>query len=435
MNETTNTATETVEHPPLDYIADNIFVHSTSGTSVYINLLIVAGIAAFVYILARFVTRPLINRFTSKENGFFAATLSEHRVIRNICMIIPSVILQIGLPLIPGFDTSIKTIALNLCSALTVLFTVRAVSAFFDAIIAYQESHSNPRLRSYKGLVQLLKIGLFIFGTILVVATLIDRSPAILISGLGAMSAVTMLIFKDTILSFVAGAQIISNDMLRVGDSIEMPQVGADGIVIDIALHTVKVQNSDKTIVTIPTWRLISESYKNWRGVHEANGRRLKRHINVDINSIKFMDTEDLRRLSHINVLHDYLKDKLVEIENYNKHIDGNAEMTLNRRRLTNIGTFRAYTHAYLRSHPKIRKDLALMVRQLQATGEGMPLEIYCFTATTVTAEHEDIQSDIFDHLYSIMPAFGLTPFQQIAGRDIVYALSPANTQTKPKKE
>ena len=434
MNDTTDTLAKTAQTPQTpDYysfedIADNIFIHGASETSVLINLAILASIAAAGYILAWFITRVLLKRTISQESGFLACAFFNPRVLRNLSAIVPSLILQIGIPLIPDLDDSLKTILRNFCAALTIFSSVRAVSAFLDTVIAYQEKHSNPRLRSYKGLVQLTKMGLYILGAILIAAILIDRSPTILISSLGAMSAITMLIFKDTIVSFVAGAQIASNDMLRVGDWIEMPQVDADGTVIDIALHTVKVQNSDKSIITIPTWRLISESYKNWRGMYDVKGRRIKRSINIDVNSVKFMTSENLEHLSHVNVLRGYLKDKLVEIEKHNTHINQNAEMNLNRRRLTNIGTFRAYALSYLRAHPKIRKDLSLMVRQLQPTTEGIPLEIYCFTDTTASAEYENIQSDIFDHLYATMPEFDLAPFQQVSGRDLMYSLSPDNT-------
>lgn len=426
MNETT----ETLEKPSLDYIAENIFIQDASETFSIINLLLLAGVSLGIYVLARLTTRFLLGRLKNENNSFIRSVLSDQNILKNACLILPWVAFQIGLPLIPYLNEALKTILFNLCSALIILFAVRTISAFLSAIITFQEKHSNIRLRSYKSLVQLAKIALYVLGAILIVAVLIDRSPAILISGLGAMSAVTMLIFKDTITSFVAGAQIASNDMLRVGDWMEMPQVGADGTVIDIALHTVKVQNFDKTIITIPTWRLISESYRNWRGMYEVNGRRIKRSINIDVNSIKFMTLEDFKRLSHVNVLHDYLEDKLVEIEKHNTTIDQNAEMSLNRRRLTNIGTFRAYALAYLRAHPKIRNDLSLMVRQLQPTTEGFPIEIYCFTNTTVWADYEGIQSDIFDHLYSIMPEFDLKPFQQVSGRDLAYALSPSNMQT-----
>jgi len=234
---------------------------------------------------------------------------------------------------------------------------------------------------------------------------------------------VLMLVFKDTILSFTAGVQLSSNDMLRIGDWIEMPQVGADGDVIDIALHTVKVQNWDKTITTIPTWRLMSESYRNWRGMSESGGRRIKRTLQIDASSIRFLDTADITRLSGITVLHEYMENKRAEIDRANAEarttLGERGDLLANQRHLTNIGTFRAYVLAYLRAHPGVHQGMTLMVRQLQPTAEGVPLELYCFTASTAWLVYEATQGDIFDHLLAILPEFGLSLYQHPSGSDL----------------
>ncbi len=256
-----------------------------------------------------------------------------------------------------------------------------------------------------------------------------DRSPLILLSGLGAMSAVLMLVFKDTILSFTAGVQLSSNDMLRVGDWIEMPQVGADGFVVDIALHTVKVQNWDKTITTIPTWRLMSESFKNWRGMFSSGGRRIRRALRLDTNSVRFLTEAEIEHLSRIALLRPYLKGKLRDVQQTNAalqaQLGAQALEPANQRRLTNIGTFRAYCEAYVRAHPRIHQQMLLIVRTLEPTAEGVPLELYCFTATTAWVEYEAIQGDIFDHLIAVLPEFGLHLFQSPTGNDIRAGLRP----------
>ncbi|MEO7051245.1 MAG: mechanosensitive ion channel domain-containing protein, partial [Rhodanobacter sp.] len=232
------------------------------------------------------------------------------------------------------------------------------------------------------------------------------------------------LIFKDTILGFVAGVQLSSNDMLRVGDWIEMPQLNADGEVIDIALHTVKVRNWDKTITTVPSWRLISDSYKNWRGMQEIGGRRIKRALYIDAASVHFLDDEELRRLSRLRLLADYLPPRQREVKQWNAALGEAAALPGNRRRLTNLGTFRAYVQAYLDQHPQIHRELSCMVRQLASGAQGIALELYCFTTTVKWAEYEAIQSDIFDHLFASMSEFGLALYQQPSGQDVRAALT-----------
>ena len=298
--------------------------------------------------------------------------------------------------------------------------------ALLDAVQQEHEQAPNgvaTTTGSIKSYVQLGKLVLMIVGAVVMTGALLDRSPLILLSGLGAMSAVLMLVFKDTILSFTAGVQIASNDMLRVGDWIEMPQVGADGFVVDIALHTVKVQNWDKTITTIPTWRLMSESFKNWRGMFSSGGRRIKRTLRLDANQVRFLCEDEIHRLSRIALLKPYLEGKKRDVQETNaalrERLGDDAVEPSNQRRLTNIGTFRAYVDAYVRAHPQIHQEMLLIVRTLEPTGEGVPLELYCFTSTTAWVEYERIQGDIFDHLIAILPEFGLGLYQSPTGKDI----------------
>ena len=254
---------------------------------------------------------------------------------------------------------------------------------------------------------------------IFVISIVAGRAPVLFLSGLGALTAVLMLVFRDTILSLVASVQIMSNDMIRIGDWVEMPQAHADGDVIDIALHTVKIQNWDKTISAIPTHKFISESFKNWRGMSESGGRRIKRSIYLDMNSVHFLSEDEFARLSRFEFLHEYLGAKQKDLEIANTRQMSGKGIKPDSRRLTNVGTFRAYVWHYLRGHPKIHQEMTLLVRQLQPGTQGLPLEIYCFSNDTDWANYEGLTADIFDHLISSLPEFGLDAFQEPAGRDL----------------
>ena len=358
----------------------------------------------------------------------WSAVLLHDQVLRRLAQMVPSLVVQAGVAAVPHLPAAAGTVIRNVAMALTVLYGVRVLMALLDALHENHAASAQPR--SIKSYVQLGKLVLMLLGAIVIVAALIDRSPLILLSGLGAMSAVLMLVFKDTILSFTAGVHLASNDMLRVGDWIEMPQVGADGDVVDIALHTVKVQNWDKTITTIPTWRLMSESYRNWRGMSESGGRRIKRTLRLDTASVRFLTEDETARLARIVLLATYLNGKQREVSDANAalrtRLGPQAAEPANQRRLTNLGTFRAYVEAYLRAHPGIHQGMTLMVRTLEPTPEGVPLELYCFTATTAWVRYEATQGDIFDHLLAILPEFGLRLYQSPSGSDVRVGLRGA---------
>ncbi len=292
--------------------------------------------------------------------------------------------------------------------------TLSMVNAFLDAVIEIYRSTDASQNKPIKGYVQVVKIVLVLAFVIVMFSVLLDRSPLVMLSGLGAMTAIILLVFKDSILGFVAGIQLSSNDMLRPGDWIEMPRYGADGNVIDIALTTVKVRNWDKTITTIPSYSLISDSFKNWRGMEECGGRRIKRALNIDMNSIAFLAGEQIERLGKFALLRDYLAGKQHELAEWNQ----GAEDPVNSRRLTNVGTFRAYMAAYLRSLPIVHEELTFLVRQLDPGEHGLPIEIYFFSTDQEWANYEAIQSDIFDHLLAMLPEFGLRIFQSPGGAD-----------------
>ena len=379
-------------------------------------------LAHVIQAVAQYLLLYTVPRMRERMDARWARVFWHDQVLRRLARVVPSLVIQAGVGAVPHLDPVAFAVIRNLAVALTVLQLVRMLHALLSAILQEQErtpGGARTATGSIKSYVQLGKLALTLVGAVIIAAVLIDRSPLILLSGLGAMSAVLMLVFKDTILSFTAGVQLSSNDMLRVGDWIQMPQVGADGAVVDIALNTVKVQNWDKTITTIPTWRLMSESYRNWRGMSESGGRRIKRQLRLDAATVRFLSDADIDRLARIALLAPYLEHKRQVVHAANAALDESTCAPANLRRLTNIGTFRAYVQAYLQAHPGVHQDMTLMVRMLEPTPEGVPLELYCFSATTAWVQYEAIQGDIFDHLLALLPEFDLRLYQSPTGHDI----------------
>jgi miniconductance mechanosensitive channel len=387
--------------------------------------LLILLVAAFALgRLVRFIVLSAMKALGRQPALFWLNDFLHNKVFHRLAQVTPSLVIQFGLNLVPELNPTASHVLGNVALAFTILFMMLTVGALLNAMLDIYARTEHARTRSIKGYVQLAKMILYVFAAIIIVATLIDRSPLLLLSGLGAMSAVILLVYKDTLLSFVASVQLTSNDMLRVGDWIEMPQVGADGDVVDITLHTVKVQNFDKTIVSIPTWRLMSESFKNWRGMQASGGRRIKRALFIDASGVRFIAEAEEQKLTQVRLLTDYLGRKKAELKAWNEAQGNVAELSANRRRITNIGTFRAYALAYLKSHPDIHPDMTCMVRQMEATAQGVPLEIYCFTRTTSWVDYERIQGDIFDYLLAVLPEFGLSLYQQPSGTDMRLGLA-----------
>jgi len=389
------------------------------------EMLIGLCLLVLVAFIADFVVRRILTRLILRIVGRAVHDLDTllQPVVRSFTRVVPAVIIHQGIGGVPHLAPGFVTLVQNVAGAFMIVAVAIGIGAGLDMANALYARSPRAHRRSIKGYLQVLKIVIYAIATILVIAALIDRSPLLLLSGLGALAAVLMLVFKDTILSLVASVQIGSNDMVRVGDWIEMPKLDANGDVIDIALHTVKVQNFDKTITTIPTYRLITESFRNWRGMTESGGRRM-RSLMIDQNAIGFLDEEDIARLSRFSVLRGYLQDRQDQIGKWNAaHA---RDEILDARRLTNLGTFRAYVLAYLRSRPDIATDKTLLVRQLAPGEHGLPLEIYAFATKTVWAQYEDVQADIFDHLLAILPEFGLRIFQRPAGSDFLFLAGEA---------
>ncbi len=295
---------------------------------------------------------------------------------------------------------------------------VLALDTLLNAFSMIYTESERAKNAPIKGFLQIAKIVIYFVAGIVVFATILGKSPVYFFSGLGALTAVLMLIFKDAILGLVAGIQLTANKMVAIGDWLEMPSHGADGDVIDIALTTVKIQNWDRTITTVPTYALISESFKNWRGMSESGGRRIKRSINIDVNTIKFCDEEMLQRFAKIQPIQEYLERKKAEIAAHNESVGADPSCLINGRHLTNVGTFRAYVAAYLRNHPQVNQNMTFLVRHLHPGDNGLPIEVYVFCNDKAWANYEAIQADIFDHILAVVPEFDLRVFQNPSGHD-----------------
>lgn len=372
------------------------------------GIIVIAVLSAFLsYFITRYLILDLfIIRLLRKTNTQIDDILIDKGFFNRLSYVVPLVVFYY-----------FKVIPNQYESALFAIIILLALNSLISAMgeIYFRSKYANRvNIKSY---IQILKLIVNLLGIIVIIAFLLNKSPLYLLSGLGALTAVLMLIFKDTILSFVSSIQITSNNLFKVGDWVEAPQFGADGDVIDIALHTIKIQNWDKTISIIPTNKLVDSSFKNWKGMSESGGRRIKRAIHIDLNSIKFCDKQMIEKFRKIDIISDYLNDKSSEIESHNssKKVE---DSDLNGRALTNIGTYRVYVQNYLRKNSNLHQDMTFLVRQLSPTKDGLPLEIYVFSKNTDWIQYESIQSDIFDHLIASVGEFELSLFQNPTGND-----------------
>jgi miniconductance mechanosensitive channel len=385
-----------------------------------VGLVLVVILAYIADTVAKKVILTTIKRLVRETNFEFDDVLQEHDVFARLAHLAPALAIYFGTRLVPGVHVQVDLVVQHVAASTMVLVGISATTAFLSAISQTYATSKLAEGRPIEAYVQVAKIAVYILGGVVFVATLTGRSPLILLSGIGAVTAVLLLVFRDTILSFVASIQMASYDMVRVGDWIEVKQYGADGDVIELTLHTVKIRNFDNTITTIPTSTLTDQPFKNWRAMTEAGGRRIKRSFYIDMNSVRFLDEGDLDRLEKFASLKDYIGQKRAELVEFNKSFenDNDPGLVINSRRLTNVGTLRAYLVNYLRSHPKVHQDMTLLVRQLNPTPDGLPIELYVFTNDTGWVAYEDIQSDIFDHIFSIVPEFDLRVFQHATGGD-----------------
>ena len=389
------------------------YILSISNEQLYIIYLIVAIISFLLYLFTRYIILKSISKIFKKTSTNLDDILIEKGVLNRLSYFVPLIFIYNLKDLLAVYDI-IDRILISLIA----LILISTINAFINALndIYYKSQYSDRfNIKSY---IQILKLFVNIFGIITIIALLTGKSPVYFLSGLGALTAVLMLVFKDTILSLVSSIQISSNDLFKIGDWVEAPQFGADGDVIDIALHSVKIQNWDKTISIIPTHKLTDSSFKNWRGMSDSGGRRIKRAIKIDMNSIKFCDNSMIERFKKFKVISNYINQKLSEIDKHNIDNNINEEGLINGRSLTNIGTFRAYVEGYLRNHANIHNEMTFLVRQLSPEADGLPIEIYVFSNDTNWVNYESIQSNIFDHLLAILSEFDLKVFQNPTGND-----------------
>ncbi|MCH2104657.1 MAG: mechanosensitive ion channel family protein [Planctomycetes bacterium] len=377
------------------------------------------------WVAKRVILRGL-RAVAKKTSSQWDDVMVERKVFERLSQLAPALVVYLSAPVLfrAEADAAAVDYLRRVANVWMILAGARTLHALLDSLVVIgleQESTRTKPVRSYAQVVQLI---VWVSAGILSVAVLMEKSPSALLTGLGAMTAVLLLVFRDTILGFIASLRIEANEMLRVGDWVEMPKYGADGDVTEIGLHTVKIQNWDKTITTIPTHAFMSDSFKNWRGMTESGGRRIKRSLKLDMTTVRFLGSADIERLSGIQSLRPYLETRAAEIDLWNQENGVDQSTPVNGRKLTNLGTFRAYVEAYLRQLGPIREDMTFLVRQLAPTPEGIPLELYCFSGEQRWAQYEGIMGDIFDHLLSVLAEFDLKAFQVPSGSDFRSGLS-----------
>ena len=402
------------------------FTKSVFSGQWYTSYLLIGMLCLVAYFITSRILLRTVSHLFKKTSTKFDDILIEQRVFSKLPFLVPLVILYNSKDLLYWNNLLDRVILSTI--ALIFLYSLNALINALNEMFKLTDLSKKFSIKSYT---QIGKLLINIFGIIVVIAVLTGNSPVYLLSGLGALTAVLILVFKDTILSLVSSVQISSNDLFKVGDWVEAPQFGADGDVIDIALHSVKIQNWDKTISVIPTNKLIDSSFKNWRGMAESGGRRIKRSINIDMSSIKFCTNEMISRYSKYNVIANYIKVKLEEVQRFNIENNITDESLINGRSLTNIGTFRAYIEGYLRNHNKIHDEMTFLVRQLSPSANGLPIEIYVFSNDTDWLNYEKIQADIFDHLLAVVSEFELKVFQNPSGSDFKSSFADVNKQMK----
>ena len=379
-------------------------------------------VAILAYIIAKHVVVRGIRHLITKLKFANHDIMSQHSVIRRIANIVPAIVIMNGIVTVPHLSAKMVSFVQMAAQAFIFLTIALAIGELLNIFNLVYQRNPKSRNKPIKGYLQLIKLIIFIVCGLMILGTFLKKDVFTLLAGFGAMAAVLMLVFQNTILSLVASVQISSYDMVRIGDWIEMPSLNADGDVIDMSLHTITVQNFDKTFTTIPTNKLVTDTFKNWRGMSQAGVRRIKRSLYIDQSSVHFMSEAEQSKLKEFLLLDQYLDHKSTELVEFNQKLSNTSPC--NQRRLTNIGTFRAYVELYLNQHPNISKHQSLIVRQLQPTEKGLPLEIYAFSNQIAWKDYEAIQSDIFDHLIAILPEFGLKVYQAPSGYDMQIALS-----------
>jgi len=388
----------------------------TAGMSDFILVLI--SCVAFYYI-SKFIINRIFKRIAARTTSNWDDVLIEYKVFQRMAFLVPGILIYQSISVTLDDFPGLIPAALKMTNLYIIVIFLLIINSFLNAVYAMYEKSEFALYHPIKGYIQIGKIVVFVVVFLLIISLLFNQSPLYMLTGLGAFSAVLLLIFKDPILGFVGGIQLSANDMVRQGDWISMPKFGADGTVLEISLTTVKVQNFDNTISTLPTYSLVSESFQNYRGMKDSGVRRMKRSISIDMSSVKFCTQEMLDKFRKITILQEYIDRTEAELENYNKENNIDNSIFVNGKRQTNIGVFRAYLEEYLAHHPLVDNKSDLLVRQLQPNSSGIPIEIYAFTLETGFIKYEKVQSDIFDHILAIVPEFDLRVFQSPTGEDL----------------
>lgn len=400
-----------------------IDVGLTNTAALVLTKISIASAAALIAVVSNFVGKRFIirvaERIAARTRTTWDDIIMKRRVLTRLSHIAPAIVVYFAAPAVFPDVVPLYEFLQRAAIAYMIAISVLVLDSVLDALVDIYNQFEQSNKRPIKGYMQLVKILVYIIGVVLVVTTLLNKSPVGILGGIGAMSAVLLLIFRDSILGLVSSLQLAANDMVRIGDWIEMPKYNANGDVIDITLQSIKVRNWDKTITTIPIYSLVSDSFKNWRGMLESGGRRIMRSLSIDMRSVQFATPEMLDRYERYQLIRDYVKTRREDVARHNEELHIKRDDLVSGRRLTNLGTFRAYVAAYLQAHPKINHDMTFLIRQLQPGPTGLPLEIYVFSADKAWANYETIQADIFDHLLAVMPEFGLRVYQEPSGWDL----------------
>lgn len=421
---------KTFIHKAIEKWVSNLEIQTGNNQFLVITIyfILVVIVSFIAYQLAKYILTTVLRRVSVKTKTEWDDILVKHHVFRRLANLIPAAIILAFIPdIFKGHEwwMNFSQTLVNIYIIITILLTLDAsLNSFSDIYQGFRIAKTKP----IKGYVQILKVIIYFLGGILIISTIIGKSATGILTGLGAATAILMFIFKDPILGLVGSIQLSANDMVRPDDWIAVEKHKADGVVIDMNLTSVKVQNWDMTITNIPTYSLVSDSFVNWRGMQESGGRRIMRSVNLDMKSIRFSTPEMIEKFKRIRILKDYIEEKEKEISEYNKRHDIDTSEIVNLRRQTNVGVFRRYLLEYLKNHPDVNQDMIIQVRQLPPTEKGLPMEIYCFSAKQAWVEYEKVQSEIFDHILTVIPEFGLSVFQSPSGEDFRGYFAPSES-------
>ena len=408
-----------MQHQIAEMLQEVGLKHYTDSIALLIVIVSIFLAALLTHAILRGMLLPLVRRQVAKSSRAWPKILINSNLFNRFVWLMQGVLFKIEIELFLSSSAQIYSAFLVITQVWMLVFALLIFFSLLDLLQQFSANSSVAQQLPLRGILQSLKLVGVLLMIIMVISLMLGKSPGVLITGLGAMTAVLMLVFKDPLLGLVAGIQLSANNMLKLGDWLEMPKHDADGLVIDINLTTVKVRNWDNTTITLPTYALISDSFKNWRSMQESGGRRIKRSVFIDTTSIGFLNPAEISALQRAHLLAPFLEQKMDEVASWNAQRAIDMDAPMNGRRLTNLGTFRLWLERWLHDNPHLRQDMMLLVRQQPSGQHGLPLEIIAFANATTLREYEGIQADIFDHIFAVLPAFGLRIHQAPTGNDM----------------